>query len=164
MAQDQIARPTPTLASRGESVGFALRTLKNLRRIETAYTDDDDVHVVTQRVLSFLGVVVFPWMEGFEQNIKNLRLEGLGQKGWPRWDIFLGESKTLGDLLGHLRNAVAHRRLQFSSDSPDPSNVSIEFEDRRRGKHRPNWGARISADDLKLFLEKFMELVVDTID
>ena len=164
MAKDQVARPTPTLASRGESVGFAQRTLKNLRRIETAYTDEEDVHVVTQRVLSLLGVVVFPWMEGFEQNIKNLRLEGLGQKGWPTWVIFRGESKTLGELLGHLRNAVAHRRLRFTSDSPDPSNVSIEFEDRRRGNPRSHWGARISADNLKLFLEKFMELVVNTID
>ncbi len=163
MAKDPIARPTPPLASRNESLGFAHRTLKNLRRIETAYTDDDDVHVVTQRVLSLLGVVVFPWAEGVEQNIKKLRLEGLGPKGWPTWDIFLGESKTLGELLGHLRNAVAHRRLRFTSDSPDPSNVSIEFEDGPRGNHEPNWGARISADDLKLFLEKFMELVDNTI-
>ena len=43
-------------------------------------------------------------------------------------------------------------------------NVSIEFEDRRRGNPRSHWGARISADNLKLFLEKFMELVVNTID
>ena len=164
MAKDQVARPTPALASRGESVGFAHRTLKNLRRIETAYTDNDDVHVVTQRVLSLLGVVVFPWAEGVEQNIKKLRLEGLGPNGWPACDIFFGESQTLGWLLGQLRNAVAHRRLRFTSDSPDPSNVSIEFEDRRRGNPRSHWGARISADDLKLFLEKFMELVVNTID
>ncbi|MEE9138320.1 MAG: hypothetical protein V3V07_07245, partial [candidate division NC10 bacterium] len=82
MAQDQVARPTPPLASRGDSVGFADRTLKNLRRIEQAYTDDHDVHVVTQRVLSLLGVVVFPWADGVEQHIQKLRLEVLG-KGWP---------------------------------------------------------------------------------
>ncbi len=163
MAQDQIARPTPALASRGESVGFAHRTLTNLRRIEQAYTDGHDVHVVTQRVLSLLGVVVFPWADGVEQHIQKLRLEVLG-KGWPTWDIFLGESKTLGDLLKNLRNAVAHRRLRFSSNSRNPSIVSIEFKDRRKPRDPDHWGARISADDLKLFLEKFMELVVDTID
>ena len=82
MAQDQIARPTPALASRGESVGFAHRTLTNLRGIEQACTDGHDVHVVTQRVLSLLGVVVFPWADGVEQHIQKLRLEVLG-KGWP---------------------------------------------------------------------------------
>ena len=162
MAKDQVARPTPTLASRGDSVGFARRTLTNLQRIEQAYTDGHDVHVVTQRVLSLLGVVVFPWADGVEQEIKKQRLEVLGE-GWPTWDIFLGESKTLGDLLRHLRNAVAHRRLRFTSDSRNPSIVSIEFWDRRKPRDPDHWGARISADDLKLFLEKFMDLVVNTI-
>ncbi len=164
MAKDPIARPTPPLASRNESLGFAHRTLKNLRRIEKARTDDEDVHVVTQRVVSLLGVVVFPWAEGVEQNIKNRRLERLGQDGWPRWNIFLGESETLGDLLRHLRNAIAHRRLRFTSDSPDPRDVSIEFTDEPKSKNaKPGWGAEISADDLELFLQKFMELVDNTI-
>lgn len=163
MAQDQVAHPTPALASRNESLGFAHRTLKNLRRIEQARTAGEDVHVVTQRVLSLVGVVVFPWAEGVEQSIKTRRLEQLSVERWPKWDVFLGQSESLGDLLRHLRNAVAHRRLRFSSDSQDPRDVTIEFTDAPSEKAQANWGARIGADDLELFLRRFIQLVDDTI-
>lgn len=137
--------------------------MKNLDRIEEARTAGEDVHVVTQRVVSLLGVVVFPWAQGVEEDIRTRRLEALGFQGWPRWDIFLGKSETLGELLWHLRNSVAHRRLRFSSDSQDSREVSIEFQDARSEDAKPNWGARISADDLELFLRRFIRLVDDVI-
>lgn len=49
------------LASRSDSHGFAQRTLKNLEYIEKRRKAGDDVHVVTQRVLSLLGLVACPW-------------------------------------------------------------------------------------------------------
>src|SRR6266542_851284 len=103
--------------------------------------------------------VGFPWAQGVEENIRTRRLEELGSRGWPSWDIFLGKSETLGDLLWHLRNSVAHRRLWFSSDSQNPHDVSIEFTDAPSENAKPNWGARIGADDLEVFLQRFIELV-----
>lgn len=97
-----------------------------------------------------------------EESVKARRLEQLGP-GWPKWEVFLGTSDTLGDLLRHLRNAVSHRRLLFSSDSPDPGQVTIEFTDAPGEKAPANWGARIGANDLRLFLQKFIKLVDDTL-
>jgi len=69
-------------ASRNDSLGFARRTLQNLNRIEEARQAGDDVHVVTQRVVSLLGLVAYPWEEGFDQSIKSQRLDTLAQDGW----------------------------------------------------------------------------------
>jgi hypothetical protein len=162
MAEDQTSPVAPVLASRNQSLGFAQRTLRNLVTIEEARDAGKDVHVVTQRVVSLVGVVVFPWAEGVEESIKARRLQQLGP-GWPQWDVFLGTSDTLGDLLWHLRNAISHRRLHFSSDSPDPGQVGIEFTDAPNQNAAANWGARIGADDLKLFLQKFIKLVDDSL-
>jgi hypothetical protein len=142
-------------------LGFAQRTMRNLERTEQARAVGEDVHVVTQRILSLLGVVVFPWSHGIEESIKTQQLKELEVQGWPLWDVFLGESETLGDLLRHIRNSVAHRRLRFSSDSHDPPDVAIEFTDAPSENAEPNWGARIGADDLGVFLRRFFELVDD---
>lgn len=150
-------------ASRNDSLGFARRTLQNLERIEEARQAGDDVHVVTQRVVSLLGLVAYPWEEGFDQSIKSQRLDTLAQDGWPTWSILEGSTETLGDLVHHLRNAVAHRRVRFSSDSRDPRDVEVEFTDARTKTARPHWRARISADDLLAFCRRFVALVDDTI-
>ena len=121
---------TEFLASRNESLGFAHRTLVNLEYIEqTRKAGGDKAHVVTQRVVSLLGLVIFPWAEGLDASIKTKRMDMLSQDGWPKWITLQGNTETLGYLVHHLRNAVAHRRLHFSSDSRDPERVEIEFAD-----------------------------------
>lgn len=162
MAEDQSGRCTTPLASRNQSLGFAQRTLRNLLTIEEARAAGRDVHVVTQRLLSLVGLVVFPWAEGVEGTVQARRLEQLGPE-WPKWDVFRGTADTLGDLLRHLRNAVSHRRVRFSSDSLDPGEVTVEFTD-APGENAPaNWGARIGANDLLLFSQQFIKLVDDTV-
>lgn len=150
-------------ASRNDSVEFARRTQKNIQSIEAGAKAGEDVHIVTQITVSLLGLIVFPWEQTFDQSLKNLRLEALAREGWPEWRILIGNCTTLGDLVHHLRNAVAHRRLRFSSDSPDPKDVMIQFSDSRGKKAEPHWSAEISAKNLHVFCLKFIALVDDTI-
>ncbi len=79
------------LASRNTSIGFAQRTLKNLEYIEGGGGIGQG-HVVTQTVLSVLGLVVFPWAAGFDTHLKNLKYEQLVNQGWPNWTISLGRT------------------------------------------------------------------------
>ena len=46
--------------SRNDALGFAARTKQNLLMIEKAFEAGEDVHVVTQLVVSLLGLVVYP--------------------------------------------------------------------------------------------------------
>ncbi len=154
----QAAKDGP-LNTRNDPFGFARRTMTNLDQIEAQRAaGNKQVHVVTQRVLCLLGLVVYPFQSGFENNLKSLKLEKIAEEGWPTWHTFLGTNKTLGQLVRHLRNAVCHRNLIFLSDSADPAQVRIQFWD-QNGKSDPHWRVEISADDLLIFCRKFVELV-----
>jgi HEPN pEK499 p136 len=161
---DELSEPIQ-LASRSDSHGFAQRTLKNLEYIEKRRQADDDVHVVTQRVLSLLGLVAYPWEEGLDEYIRTADLDMLVQNGWPRWDITLGkeDTKTPGELAYHLRNAVAHRRVYFFSDSREGRDVEIKFEDAKKKNNvwTVYWRAQINADDLLSFCRKFARRMED---
>lgn len=149
--------------SRGHALGFAGRTRKNLEAIEEAFNKGKDVHVVTQLAISLLGLVVFPWEKNFANRVKNLKLETLVQEGWPRWEIFIGHCKTLGDLVRRLRNAVAHGHMDFSSDSRLMEEVYIVVEDYKKNANEPHWRARICCKDLRNFCLRFIDLLDQTI-
>jgi hypothetical protein len=146
---------------RNDSLEFARRTRRNLEAIEAARRNNVDVYPVTQLTLSLLGLVVFPWARQFDESVKSLSLQALFREGWPEWNFMKGTSATLSDLMFHLRNAVAHRRVHFSSDSPDPKHVTIQFSDAKPKHADTYWTAEISAEDLRLFCVKFIELVDD---
>jgi HEPN family protein len=152
------------LSPRGEANGFAQRTLKNLEFIESAFKNGEDVHVVTQLTLSLLGLIVYPWEKTFDDQIRTLQLDELEKTGWPRWQVLKGTCDTLGTLIGHLRNAAAHRRVTFSSDSRYLNEVAITFDDHKRGKPEPYWSARIGAEQLYLFCRRFIDLVFNIFD
>ena len=82
--------------------------------------------------------------------------------GWPEWNVALpipGEPKALGKLAWYLRNAAAHGRCSFSSDSRDPQEVIITVKDKPI-KGDIYWIAKITADKLYKFccgLAKYME-------
>jgi len=69
----------------------------------------------------------------------------------------------VGDLVYHLRNAVAHGHVRFSSDDRDPAQVAIEVEDYKPNAQAPYWCARITADDLRAFCFRFIDLLENTI-
>jgi len=152
--------------SRNTTEGFAQRVRKNLDFIIKERGSGKDVHEITQLVTSLLGIIVFPWEAEALSHLESLCLIDLEKNGWPRWDILLdekGDTKTLGKLIKHLRNAASHRRIRFSSDCREMSKVEIEFEDAPK-KHAPiNWHAKINAEDLRLFCDLFTKRLEDLV-
>lgn len=144
--------------NRNTTKGFARLVRKNLDFIFAKRHQGEDVHVVTQLVVSLLGLIVFPWEDGESKQLEGLCLNKLEQVSWPHWNILLddkADTKTLGKLNWHLRNALSHRRLKFSSDDQQMEKVEIEFEDCPQGSGVPNWRARINAKQLKKFCDCF---------
>ena len=147
------------LRSRNHSLGFAERTRKNLALVEGSFAQAADVHVVTQIANSLLGLIVFPCGRNFVGGAANLQMSELLEHGWPQWEITLGYAHTLGQLVRRLRNATAHGRMSFSSDSRHPEKVYIEVEDFRPRESEPFWRSRIKASELRTFCLKFIDLI-----
>lgn len=148
---------------RNDALVFAKRTLANLDHVLEAAREKGAVHPVTQLANSLLGLVIFPYEKVLVERIQEKQLSTL--RGWPTWDIKLDErdtskkTRTLGMLLWHLRNAAAHGRLTFSSDSGDRRQVRLIVEDKPSSSTLVNWRAEISAADLETFCRKLAELI-----
>jgi hypothetical protein len=153
--------------TRNEALEFARRARHNLEFIEQAASRGDDVHVVTQLTLSLLGMVVFPKERLLLEQVEKTLLTSLTTNGWPSWTITKDDAtsptRTLGDILRHVRNAVAHGRITFTSDSRRMEDVRLLVEDRKSGSGEPYWRAEIGAPDLKTFCERFLLYIDDTI-
>jgi hypothetical protein len=148
--------------SRNHPLTFSANTDGNLRCIRAArLANDPTVHEVTQIANSLLGLIVFPFEKGFIRNsLKELRLDQLVADGWPNWQFEPGsETETLGELICHLRNAAAHGRMKFCSDSREPSEVPIKIEDWKQNAKAAYWKASIVASDLQTFCEKLIKLL-----
>lgn len=150
------------LESRNNTFGFASRTLKNLEYIRNAFVNDKaDVHPVTQLVSSLLGLIVVPWERRLEDNVPEVKLEELDNQGWRMWTITLDDKETptltLERLIYHIRNAIAHGRFTFTSDSRLLSQVMLEVEDRKGPSENPYWRAEIRGDCLYSFCCRFAQ-------
>jgi len=117
-------RPPDGMPRRNEVEGFAIRTRKNLDFILAAHEEHADVHVVTQLV-------------------------ELEAEGWPSWNYLDGSEPPteLSHLMAHLRHAVAHSNISFSSESRYLDGVTITFMN-RIPKGGGEWRASIRGDDL----------------
>ena len=86
------------------------------------------------------------------------RLDVLEQDGWPARTILLGSADTLGDVVNHVRNTVAHRRLQFCGKAVDePSYRADEAVDgetygerggETNGQRHYELGAPVDSDEM----------------
>jgi hypothetical protein len=146
--------------SRNQPLGFAANTKRNMQHIRAARLDGAPVHEVTQIANSLLGLIVVPFEKGVvPPSLKKVPLELLSKSGWPSWHFELEISETLGSLIHHLRNAVSHGRMIFSSDNAEPSKVEITVEDWKRNATAPYWKARINGAELQKFCEAFITLL-----
>jgi hypothetical protein len=152
------------MADRDSNTGFGMRTMKNLAYIEKARKADEDVHVVTQLVNSLIGLVVFPQQRKGLIAIEDQKLKDLEASGWPKFTpIYCAKTKpcnTLKELMRHLRNAVTHGQLEFSSDSRLLQGVDITLWDKNQ-EGVEVWKAKIRADHLRDFCLKLAPLVKD---
>jgi HEPN pEK499 p136 len=154
------------MPSRNDTLGFARRTLNNLVFIEAAQSSDNnaEVHAVTQLVLSLLGILVFPFtkLDKLQKPIFSKTISEARDEGWLGWHITKDDEKnktteTVRDLVRHLRNAVSHARIRFGTDSRNPSEEILTFEDGHEGD--TNWRAEITGDELRRFCMGFLQLV-----
>ena len=163
------------LNPRNQTLEFANRSRKNLEFVEDAYAAGEDVHPVTQLTLSMLGLVVFPWGERhhIEFQAKSKDFCAMENEGWPTWKIICDykdkPTVNLSDLIRHLRNAVAHGRIKFSSNSGKIEDVTIVVEDEYRRPEKYNkctnynyWCAEIEGIKLREFCMKFFKFITDT--
>src|SRR6476619_4774198 len=131
--------------------GFSRRTRTNLSFITFARNMGAEVHVVTQLIVSLLGLIVFPYehhKRSGHLSLANHKLSDLAKSGWPEWNFLLGNSENLEDLIYHLRNALSHRRVSFSSDSRSLAEVTVEFWDQKINAPNPYCGASINGAHL----------------
>ena len=152
---------------RNDALEFAARTRRNLSFIEEQAANGAHVHVVTQLAVSLVGLIVFPKEKLLLSSTKKKTILAMNAEGWPVWHITKDEAKyrtaTLYDIVRHLRNALAHGRLQFTSDSPQITEVAVIVEDKETGHSETDWRAEITAEDLRLFCYKFIDFIEDSI-
>jgi hypothetical protein len=152
--------------SRNNALVFAQHTLQNLEIIERYVPIDSGFHPITQLINSLVGLVVFIHEREFVRHVADLPLSELVGRGWPRVQIDKDEDKkrptrALGDFVRHLRNATAHGRISFSSDSRDLTEVRIVIEDYHRGAALPYWAASLTAEELRNLTLKMIDLLLN---
>ena len=152
--------------SRNEAIEITRRTQRNLEFIKSEFDrmgEYSRVHPVTQLVNSLLGIVVLPREQYLEVRNDTTDWKGLIEQGWPEWDVIKGEAKNLGQLLCHIRNAAAHGRITYSSDSRYLDQVTITVKDSKYRGKSINWHAEIKGDKLYDFCMRFAAYVGETI-
>ncbi len=142
--------------------GFGRRVRKNLAFMIAAHEQGEDIHIVTELTNALLGLLVFPY-EHYRDigylHFKEYLLNDLAAAGWPVWSFHIGCSTDLDDLLRHLRNALSHRRVHFSSDDRALEQVEVTFRDRPTSAAANNWSATINAAALLVFVQRLSELI-----
>lgn len=149
---------------RNTIVGFARRVRTNSKFISSAHEKGADVHVVTQLAISLLGLIIFPYhaLCRFNAFPNNRPLTCLYEQGWPKWNVLRGNIETLDELVKHLRNALAHYHVRFSSDERQLVNVNVQFG-AAKGTRKGDCLTEINASDLKEFVYLFSKLVEDIV-
>lgn len=149
--------------NRGTVEGFIQRTRTNLELVEKTYARHSEGHVITQLVNSLLGILVYPWEHQGLNHLKNVKMSTFGLQGWPDEILKLGKSESVGEFIRHMRNAVAHGRITFSSDSRDLEKVTLTFEDRKSMNKPPYWQVSFDGKNLRQFCKQFMYLIENAV-
>lgn len=142
-----------TMDNRNAPTGLVERAMKNLEAIERLASAGGDVHVVTQLVMSLLALIVFPKERTDKSAFRralDLPLEELERRGWPTWTHISGEPIKLWELLEHLRHAISHGKVRFSSEARQYEAVRLTFTNRYNGT---NWEGEIQARELRKFCD-----------
>lgn len=142
--------------------GFSSRVKKNLEYIAEQRAQGADVHEVTQLVTSLLGLIIYPY-ENYKNsgilNFKSIQLADLEQNGWPQWQFEpMYKPRTLRQLLRVLRNALAHRRIEFSSDSRTLQEVDVLVYDEDEDGDM-YWACEINGAQLRDFAYRLSDLI-----
>jgi hypothetical protein len=133
---------------------FAKRTIDNVKLLEKHYGSKDR-YEVTQLINSLYGLVIIPKEKALSY-IPELNLQQLAASGWPQFEIIKDDTRcdNLRKLIVNLRNGAAHAKIEFEDQGGKIEKLTIA--NRWNQKH---WRARISVDDLRIFVERFAEIL-----
>lgn len=126
--------------------------------------DKNSVHVITQSILSLLGLVVFPWERSAIDAVKKKKLPVLSSQGWPKWEMTGKNVVSLGDLIKRLRDSVAHGKVVFDADSSEPAEVVVKFMTYPKHQTTADWSGQIRGDHLIQFCKKFLTSLIESLD
>lgn len=137
---------------------FAEKTRKNLDFIEKNQPD----FKITQLVNSCLGLIAFPRKKCFDQ-IPKTQLDNLTSQGWPIPENEGGfpPARNLKDLIRHLRNGITHGNLEFYDDAKNEIESILVWDEDGNNTHNKNWQVRFQMDDLRKFVTKFSDMLID---
>lgn len=150
------------MEDRNNVEGFADRVIKNLRHTTSSFAKGDDVHMTTALINSLLGLVIFPveyLKDSPSWKFPDTPLENTKPSGEVIWHFTLGHSITLKNHMFHIRNALSHRRVRFSSDSRYMNDVIVYFADKRPKETEEYWRSYILASDLYDFTISIPNLI-----
>lgn len=147
------------MVNRGTVEGFIHRTRVNLELVEKS----SEGHTIIQLMNSLLGIVVYPLAKDAFDQFKSQKISTLGINEWSTKIQLMGDSNTVYDFVNHMRNAVSHGHITFSSDSRKLNDVIITFAD-RPGKNQPfNWRVEFGGAELRQLCTRLMELIENTV-
>jgi hypothetical protein len=122
-----------------------------------AHRSSDGPYEVTQLLNSFLGALAHPW-EKYQIELCAKSLTEAAEIGWPRISKERRtdrDSTSLGDLVGLMRNAIAHGNVEFLPGATAEIQA-LRVWNMNRGQR--TWGALISVADMRAFLTRFVNL------
>ncbi len=122
------------------------RTIANLKFIER-HAEPNGPYEVTQLVNSFLGALAHPW-EVMQDDLMQLSLVEAAARGWPpitKELITDREPRSLGELIGLMRNSFAHRNIKFLAGRKSEIRALRIWNKHPRTGIR-TWGAVVTVD------------------
>ena len=152
---------------------FADRTRDNLAAIEGLVETQRQkekkptVFEITQLINSCLGLIVMPR----EKDIKKIPRTSLGEletQGWPIPRLTNSSERphnlNLRHLIEYLRNAIAHFNIEFThNDHNEITGLKI-WNQKERGDCPRKWESTLSVCDLRDFVEKFSQVIVQNLE
>jgi HEPN pEK499 p136 len=147
--------------------GFAQRVRTNSDYLSRAFEQGEEVHVVTQFVISLLGLIVFPYaaLRAAKKFPKNRRIEELHASGWPTFVQLHGAKlETLEELVRHLRDAISHYHINFEPPNERQlAKVDITFG-RLQSNRKNDRVTKINAIELREFVDRFSALIENVVN
>lgn len=137
------------------------RTMENLRFVER-HSSASGPFELTQLLNSFLGALAHPW-EDLVGDLERISIEDAAAAGWPSIDRQLASDappRSLGDLLRHIRNGLAHGNIRYWDHNGKIAAVEIvsKYRDSNTGEFIRAWGAVVTVEHMRQFLECFVHL------
>jgi hypothetical protein len=148
------------LLDRGTIAGFAQRVRKNTDFLVNAFEGGEDVHIVTQFVLSLLGLIIFPYEEMKRRDSFSTKtMKELQEEGWPKFAVIRGqEFKDLHELVKHLRDAVSHYQIEFKPENARHLESITIILGRPRGRNDSR-RTSINGEMFCAFVRKFSQYI-----